>query len=239
MSDDMLNDCRSCGKKCACDEWGFINLIWNGRQQFVGVVRDNKGNLFKLENPDDDSSRRIPITKEQCDAMAWRVTLSNRDRCSDDCDLSNLFYDCSDPAMAQRFKLHPDEAGGTRTDRDDHGVLGATICVGDKVKLALNQAAVAKMVYALAGERLPIGTREAKQKIADHVRELAECVAAERFWAHVLDIKGEPGEDQRLTLLTPNELVHMPPPLASEPFIVARKHVYGHIRIRRLYDIDL
>ena len=220
--------CRSCGKKCECGDERYYNLDWNGRKQFIGVVRDADGSLCKLEDPNDDNSHRIPITEAECDDIAWKATLANLDLRDEFPDVTKLFWDVAgDPAANQRIRLHPEEVGGTRSGRDANGVLSATIRVGDKVKVALNQAAITCMMYAA------FDVNEFPEPVRIQCAEMSQNFASERFWAHVLKVEGDADDTQRLTLLTPCQLQKMPAPLASEPLVVERKCVFGHIPIRR------
>ena len=221
---DVDAGCRVCGKTCACGEVHYLNLHWNGRRQFIGVVQNAKGELFMLEDEDDLESRRIPITEEKQAELAWAATLANRERLPFDGDgefpdLTDLHWDCSAPRHAGHFRLAEVERGGVRTERSDIGVLDATVRVGDRVKVALNLAAMVSLAHKMVNQEIPPegwATLDAMQANR----------SAERYWAHVLEIVGE-GDAQRLTILTPDELKYMPSMLASEPFVVARKCVYG------------
>ncbi len=224
-------DCRVCGKACKCGEERFLNLNWNGRTQFVGVIQMRDGKLFKLEDPEDDTSRRIPITEKEKNELAQKATLANADRREnvDDQgnvpDLTDLHWDCSNADTVDKFQLHPSERGGTRTERDLYGHLDVDIRVGDRVKVALNVGFTIGCTFASAEDNVD---GEVPEAMAEHLSKIEEDMGSEKYWAHVLAIEGEPGDAQKLMILSPSDLNYLVSQVASEPYVVERKCVYAH-----------
>ena len=48
------------------DEWLYPTFFWNQRKQRTGLVVTPSGKRFRLEDPADESSRRIPIDAKEC-----------------------------------------------------------------------------------------------------------------------------------------------------------------------------
>lgn len=224
-------DCRVCGAACTCGDDRFLNLHWNGRAQFIGVIQTRDGRLFKLEDPEDDTSRRIPITEKEQNELVQKATLANADRREnvDDQgnvpDLTDLHFDCSDADTVHEFQLHPSEHGEPRTERDLYGHLDVDIRVGDRVKVALNIGFTIGCTYASARDN---EDGEVPDAMIACLSRMEENVASEQYWAHVLAVEGEPDDAQKLMILSPHELCYLVPQVASEPYFVERKCVYAH-----------
>jgi len=224
-------DCRACGKKCKCGDERFLNLNWNGRAQFVGVIQMPDGKLFKLEDPEDDTSRRIPITEQEKNALTQKATLANADRREnvDDkgnvVDLTELHWDCSDADTVSQFQLAPEERGGTRTERDLFGHLDVDILVGDQVKVALNVGFTIGCTYASSEDNV---NGDVPDAMAAHLAQIEEDMGCEKYWAHVLATEGEQDDEQKLTILSPSQLKYLVSQVASEPYVVERKCVFAH-----------
>ena len=225
--------CAECERECQC-EWTFANLVWNGRRQFTGIVMDRANVKYKLVDPDDEHGPRVPITNEEEDAILKDVILSNLNRTASIDDETNKFVDltkihwvCNDVGGAGTFQLHPSERGPPRTERDMYGTLDVDIVVGDMVKVAAN-------ISALVELRLDPKTPPPEEMDDAELEVLVEALrrnnSSERYWAHVLSIERDPDDVDldMLTLLTPNELAHVPAGLAREPFIVRRRCVFAH-----------
>lgn len=233
----------------------YSNLNWNGRPQFTGIVRNLAGEHFKLESLEDLNSRRVPVTDEEVLRTIEEAIDSNVERTymvdegGARPDLTDLHWPCDDPVEGSAFQMHPSESGlKGGVERNLFGQLEAHIRVGDKVKVALNRAAVKVWLACTCrsdDERDPHCPCDAEIHQLDEGGELYEMYssrAAECYWAHVLAIKsvrssettpsGEGVEDAEstvLSVLTASELAHMPASLASEPFDVQRACVYAHL----------
>ena len=237
------------------EQWSYSMLVWNGRQQFTGIVRNLAGEHFKLENPEDLSSRRISITKAEheqtieaaIDSNVARVEMVDESGARP--DLTDLHWPCDDSVDGSTFQMHPSERGlEGRVERNLFGQLESHIRVGDQVKVALNRAAVQVWLSCTCDLDDEGGSHDAHcscgQSELDNWEErhsMYTSHASECYWAHVLAIKSvrssegvlgsegvEDAESTMLTILTPSELAHIPARLASEPFDVQRVCVFAH-----------
>jgi|SaaInlV_125m_DNA_1040241.scaffolds.fasta_scaffold04136_2 hypothetical protein len=209
----------------------YLSLNWNGRTQYVGVVQLRDGRLFKLEDAEDSTSRRTPITEHEKGELVTKAMLANVDRrrnVDEDGnvpDLTDLHWDCSDADIASQFQLVPAERGWPRLERDLYGHLDVEILVGDRVKVALNVGFTIGCTFASAEDNV---NGEVPDAMAAQLVEIEEKMGVEKYWAHVLAVEGEHSDAQKLTILSPSSLTYLVSQVASEPYVVERKCVYAH-----------
>lgn len=219
------------------DAWLYPTFFWNARKQPTGIVVAPDGKRFRLEDPTDESSRRIPIDEKECIKITKGAILDNMNR--DEAkhpdgrfpNLTSAHWACDNPKLtANRFGLLPAERGPMRTERDHMGALDVPIRVGDMVKLAVHTAKVHAMasinVSALDGPN-PEDIARARQ---EYCAALHASFAAEHYWAHVLAIEDNLAnpEDARLTVLSPACLQQLPQSISREPYEVQRRCVSAH-----------
>jgi len=220
------------------DAWLYPTFFWNQRKQRTGLVVTPSGKRFRLEDPADESSRRIPINAKECALITKEVILANADRFEAKHpngrfpNLAGVHWSCNDPALvANQFGLLATERGPMLTERDRKGALDVPICVGDMVKLAVHTA----KVYAMADIDVEIQEGPNPQDIArareDYCETLRSTFAAEHYWAHVLKIEEEDGTDPEAMLLTVLPVAYLrqiPAAISQEPYEVPRRCVSAH-----------
>ena len=228
------------------EEWARVVLVWNGRKQLTSIVVDSKDrNSYRLEDPSDTNSRRIPITDAESRMILREAILSNKDRprarykgSGYDLDMHSLhWWFCDDPSLSEnRFTLQACERRPQVTERDHMGMLDVTIRVGDMVKVPLNIAAILERSAVELPDDAELTKEQVKQAIDTKIREMHNERVAECYWAHVLAIDNSQTTDGKIELaslliLSPGNLAMLPHNFASEPYAVARSCVFAHYAV--------
>ena len=219
------------------DEWLYPTFFWNQRKQRTGLVVTPSGKRFRLEDPTDESSRRIAITANECAKITKGLILANADRVEAKQpnghfpNLAGVHWPCDNAMPATSpFGLLPSERGPMCTERDRKGALDVPIFKGDMVKLAVHTA----KVHALSAidVEAPEGPspQDIEQARAEYCEALRSTFAAEHYWAHVLAVEEDVmhPEASRLTVLPVASLRQIPKALSQEPYEVPRRCVCAH-----------
>lgn len=219
------------------DEWLYPTFFWNQRKQRTGLVVTPSGKRFRLEDPANESSRRIPINANECAKITKGVILANADRVEAKHpngrfpNLGGVHWPCNDqkPATSQ-FGLLPSERGPMCTERDRKGVLDVPIFKGDMVKLAVHTAKVRAMSVIDAEAQEGLNPHDIERARAEYYEALRASFAAEHYWAHVLAVEEDvmDPEASRLTVLPVANLRQIPKALSQEPYEVPRRCVCAH-----------